>query len=300
MDTSGFLISSAIRATTRVRSWSCSASRRWAASSFWAVRSSKTSTAPSGCAVLVPDRIGRDLQPQPAQGELDLERGPPARPEASVSYSMSPSGEGRTRRSWPTTARGRQLEDLLGPPVERAHPLVAADGDHAARHVGQDPLAELLLPRELVVQRDVAQGRGQVGGEVEQRLASRGGRRRRRTRAGRAPAPPPARRGPGAGTATTACSSLQLAQDLGVEDRRRRPPAGPARPASGRGRRCGDSRMPWTSCGARPRLATMRNSLPERRRAGAAPCGWGAPARRWRRGTCRAPAAGRSRPPARR
>jgi len=40
------LISSAIRATTRVNNWNCSASRRCVANSFWAVRSSKTSTAP--------------------------------------------------------------------------------------------------------------------------------------------------------------------------------------------------------------------------------------------------------------
>src|SRR5207249_10835333 len=57
---------------------------------------------------------------------------------------------------------GRQLENFLGPPVDRADALVATDGDDAARHVGEDALAELLLALELVVERDVADGRGQV------------------------------------------------------------------------------------------------------------------------------------------
>src|SRR5439155_21440238 len=52
-----------------------------------------------------------------------------------------------------------QIQDLLGTPVERPHFLVTADGDDAARHVGEDALVEFLLVVQLVVQGDVADGR---------------------------------------------------------------------------------------------------------------------------------------------
>src|SRR4026207_298622 len=73
--------------------------------------------------------------------------------------------------------------------------LTAPDGDDAARQVREDPLAELLLTLELVVQRDVADGGGQMRREIEERLglAAPVHRPHQRRPAGRRRGPPPGR-----------------------------------------------------------------------------------------------------------
>jgi hypothetical protein len=65
---------------------------------------------------------------------------------------------------------GGEMQDLLCSSIDGDDALVAPDGDDAARHVRKNPLAELLLALELVVQRDVADGRGEMGAQVEKRL----------------------------------------------------------------------------------------------------------------------------------
>ena len=96
MDTSGFLISSAMRATNRVSSSNCSVCSFCAASSFCAVRSSKTSTAPVDRSPWTGYAETWSHNPRYASWSSDGGR---ARPFTSVSYSISPSGDGNTRRS---------------------------------------------------------------------------------------------------------------------------------------------------------------------------------------------------------
>jgi hypothetical protein len=122
-----------------------------------------------GFSVLVPHRVGRDFQPQATQRQLDLRAGGrPARGERVIQHVAQ--GRGEHPKILAHDGGGRQVEDLLGAAVQGAHGLVTTDRHHPARHVREDPLAELLLPGELVVQRDVAQDGGQMGGQIEQRL----------------------------------------------------------------------------------------------------------------------------------
>src|SRR5947208_3377752 len=120
-------------------------------------------------AVLAAHGISRDLEPEPAQRELDLVAARRASRPQRVEEHVAQRRRKRAEVLLEDLA-GRELENLLGPAVDRADALIAPDGDDAARHVGQDALAELLLTLELIVERDVADGRGQVRREIEERL----------------------------------------------------------------------------------------------------------------------------------
>ena len=169
MDTSGFLISSAMRATTWVRSWSCSAPRRSWASRRWAVRSSNIEHRAHGLGAIAHHRVGRDLEGQVAEGELHLD----PRHRASLGQGLEEhvAERGGQHPQVPVQHLPRRhAEDLRGAAVDRDDLLVGIDGDDAARHAGEDPLVEFLLVLEQVVHADVADGGGQVGSEIEQGL----------------------------------------------------------------------------------------------------------------------------------
>ena len=122
-----------------------------------------------GCALLVADDVGRHLDPQAPQRQLDLRarHGPTRRQrvEQEIAQRRGQDAQILTHDG----VRG-QAENLLGSSVHGADALITADRDHAARHVREDPLGELLFPLELLVQRDVADDRGELGDEVEERL----------------------------------------------------------------------------------------------------------------------------------
>ena len=113
--------------------------------------------------------VRRHLEGQAAQGELDLAAGDGA---AARERFVEEIAEGRGQDAEIAVERvlGGHAQDLLGPPVHHDHALLGADGDDPARHALQDALGEFLLVLELVMNTDVADGRGERAGEVEERL----------------------------------------------------------------------------------------------------------------------------------
>ena len=121
------------------------------------------------CALLVAYDVRRQLDPEAPQRQLDLRarHGPARRQRVKQQVAQRRGQDAQILTDH--GVRG-QAQNLLGTPVHRAHALITADRDHAARHVREDPLGELLFPLELLVQRDVADDRGELGDEVEERL----------------------------------------------------------------------------------------------------------------------------------
>ena len=72
IDTSGFLISSAMRATTRVSSWSCSAARRSERELALRRQVLEDQHRAHGRRAFAHHGVGRDLERQAPQRELDL------------------------------------------------------------------------------------------------------------------------------------------------------------------------------------------------------------------------------------
>jgi len=165
--------------------------------------------------------------------------------------------------------------------------LVAPDRDHAARHVLEDPLAELLLALELIVERDVAKWpwRGAWRGRRGSRF--RGAHTSSRLPAVRRPGSRRARRAPGRGTASTLWSSLSsrtIAGSLSSCTRAGRPCVA-SQLREPLGRRQADR---LDDLGGEAPGGPRPGSRGPRPRPGGAPCASGGRARQSRRGTCRA------------
>src|SRR5207244_674889 len=161
IDTSGFLISSAIRATTRVRSCVCSTWRRWVASSFCAVRSSKTRTAPSGSGSS--PRIGYVETSSQSPRRASCKSAPvTAPPELIVERDVADRrGEvrGEVEEGLGLAAAVGRADDRLADQQDRHELAVGQEGD------GEHTLEQLELAHDLGVGQLVHPGGSSLRGQ---------------------------------------------------------------------------------------------------------------------------------------
>ena len=117
----------------------------------------------------VEDPRRADLERGLLAGQLHLDQ-PELAPAPHRLVSRSPSGEGRTRRSCPSTSPTGSSRICSARRLNRVTRPGGVDRDGAALEVGQDLLDEAVLGADGVEERDVLDGHGDLAGQREEPL----------------------------------------------------------------------------------------------------------------------------------